>query len=549
MTSGSAASAPTASPPSADAAAERVGSWLALALLLLPGVYRIPWDTNRVAPLILLAPALLFGRPLLDRACNRLLAGGWRTWLPMLALISAVTIGTARSPHWAGSLVVAASWLLLALGALLTREILTQRPPLAWKLLGAMAASSAGATLLHWLFWRMGASPVSAFYVHHRLMGLHALAGALAAVALLRDPDPRAARLRGIAWVIGIITWASFLWAGSRSTVLGLAAALAVWFWRSDRAGRRRLPIVAGGLLLGGLALSLVNWSDKSYLGWWHWWSRAAEAGVAVDASALSSHRSDFWRGAIAHLGDAPWFGLGPDAYGYLTPRLEGAQPHNLLLQLLLDVGIVGTLAAGGSVARVLRAGARSPAALDWLAAALGFVVAAQVDGYFFYPLAAFPALLALGACAAPAIENVSDAPSRAARAWRPVALAAASVLLLHIWLFRVIVHGAPPATPHAFAARVWRHFPSVTYNIDAWADAWAERYPDAALATSRLAVPHSQSPDFFRVQIARLLLARGDRAGAIRELELAAAEAMPDERPAIESILARTRRPPAAPR
>jgi O-antigen ligase len=381
-------------------------------------------------------------------------------------------------------------------------------------------------------------------------MGLHALAGGLAAVALLRDPDPRAARLRTIAWVVGIVTWASFLWAGSRSTLIGLAAALAMWFWRSDRAGRRRLLIVAGGLLAGGLVLSAVNWSDKSYLGWWHWWARTADAAGAVDASALTSHRSDFWRGAMAHLGDAPWFGLGPDAYGYLTPRLEGAQPHNLLLQLLLDVGIVGTLAVAWIVVRTLRAGLRSPAALDWFAATVGFLVAAQVDGYFFYPLAAFPALIALGACGAPAADVAAAARARpAARAWRPLALAAAIVLLLHIWLFRVIVHGAPPASPDALVARVWRHFPSVTYNVDAWADAWAGRYPDAALATSRRAVPHSQSPDFFRVQIARLLLARGDHVGAVRELELAAAEATPQERPAIESILARVRGAPAAAR
>ena len=241
---------------------------------------------------------------------------------------------------------------------------------------------------------------------------------------------------------------------------------------------------------------------------------------------------------------------------------LEGAQPHNFVLQLLLDVGAVGTLGAVALGVVVLwgAARARRQAAAPhagsvtgqiWLPLTLGTAVAGLFDGYFFYPLALIPAAVGFGAAAA-AIGGTEEkkpaAPAlRRDTLWLAPALGATAVLAFHCWLFQNVVHRAPPATPDALVARAWRMFPSVTYNLDFWIDAWEERFPDAALAASRLAARQAQGPDFFRVKTALLLARRGDHRAAAAELERARDEALPEQRPAIERLLRQARAASAA--
>lgn len=519
-----------------------ISLWLlAAALVGLPWSYRVEWDSNRVAVLTFV-PALVAGWRLVGRSANEFLRASPVIAGAALIFGASILVATAQTNHLAASIVAAAGWTLTALVALLVRQQIRENARATLRLAGALALSGALATALHWLRWRSGEHIQTAFYVYYRLMGLHALGSAFAAVVMVYHTRtaPLASRLIWV--VVGIVAWGGLLWTGSRSPLIGLGVGLALWWILFRGAGRARLAGCVALLALSGLAVSYAFYSPDRGIGWWHVWERSVPT---QDAKTLTSNRSDFWAGAADHVAASPWFGYGPDAYGFLTPPLEGAQPHNVVLQVLLDVGAVGALALLGLVIVVLWRAAQTPPAgegvpREWLGLAVASLVSGQLDGYFFYPLALLPSVVAFGACAAavarPAVED------RGAFALAAGASLATAVLAFHVWLFQQVVHRPAPATPDALVARAWRIFPSATYNVDFWIDAWEKPFPAEALAISRLASRNAQAPDFFRVKTALILARRGEHRAAIAELERAHAEAGPAHRPVIEKLLASAR-------
>lgn len=523
--------------------------WLAAGLFALPWAYRVEWDTNRVAALIFL-PALWSGRALLVRSVTELLRAQRVLAFATLAFVGCLVIATARSAHVPASIVMAAAWVLIALVALLARQALRETPEATAWLAGAMALSGALATALHWYRWRSGGDIQTAFYVYYRLMGLHALSSAFAAVVMVfrTRTAPLPPRL---AWLfVGIVAWGGLLWTGSRSPLLGLAAGLGIWLL-TLRAERLRLLGCIAVLALSGLAVSYVFFSPDRGIGWWHVWERSAPT---QDARSLTSNRSDFWAGALEHIQASPWFGYGPDAYGFLTPPLEGAQPHNVLLQVLLDVGAFGALALGLGAALVLWHAWRRPindtaSPRAWLGLAVAGFVSGQFDGYFFYPLALIPACVALGACAAaiaaaPNEKGLAEArPPLLTRSFLAAsALSATAVLAFHCWLFQQVVHRPVPASPTAFVVRAWKVFPTATYNVEFWMRTWEKTFPDDAVAIGRIASDNAQAPAFLRRETAMILARRGEHRAAAAELERAVAQATPQQRPVLEKLLAGAR-------
>src|SRR5687768_8728543 len=158
---------------------------LAAALILLPWGYRFTWDTTRALPLVLLTPALWFGRELVSRRLEWLVASRSRALFLAAVFVAAVLFAIVGSTHWAASLTMASTWCLLALAAILAAELIRENANASRVLLGSMVISVGVATAAHWLRWRAGGSSHYAFYVHPRLMGLHTLSGALAAVAMV----------------------------------------------------------------------------------------------------------------------------------------------------------------------------------------------------------------------------------------------------------------------------------------------------------------------------------------------------------------------------
>jgi hypothetical protein len=114
---------------------------------------------------------------------------------------------------------------------------------------------------------------------------------------------------------------------------------------------------------------------------------------------------------------------------------------------------------------------------------------------------------------------------------------AALIVLAWHAWLFHALVAGAPPAGPESVAARAVRFFPTTTYGLWNWLDAWHRSDPDAALAWARWAQSQAPNPSMFHIRAAQYLQLRGDSSAALAEMNLAEAKAHSLTRPSIAEM------------
>jgi hypothetical protein len=294
--------------------------------------------------------------------------------------------------------------------------------------------------------------------------------------------------------------------------------------------------------------VSAAFWTSKPDLGWWHAVGRTATAATTGSASQLSSTRTEFWAEVVARARETPWLGHGPDSYRFLTPKLDGQQPHNLVLQLWLDLGAVGAIPLLGLLAGVFVIGWRRavPAApvipAAWLAVLTASIVAGMLDGVFYHLLALLPAILAIGV----AIGLVSHLapPARIFQAPRVVIGLATAVLLLHLGVFYLLAVGPTPA-PTDWRATSVRVFPSSTFGLWRWLDDWQQSSPAETLEWTRWAQGHSPNPVFFHVYAARLLAAQGDGKGAEKELRAALAKAHWSTRPSLELMLRQLSPPP----
>lgn len=443
----------------------------------------------------------------------------WIVWLvPVNAGLSVIA-----SPHPAPALVMLSSWVLLAAGGLVVGQIVTEKPERARWLLRALAFSAAVGTLFHWGQWRLGASPEEAFYPHPRVMGLHLLGGTLASTTLFFGCVGR----ERIGWLFGgTLCWGGLFWTGSRAPLAAVLATSLLWLVLAPKHARLRLVSSAALLIFGGLIVSFVLDAKIQHLGSGNLWRRTVEVSSAKE---LTSNRSDFWQSAWQRGLESPWLGRGPDAYRYLEPKLEGAQPHNVLLQWFLDLGLFGTLAllllVFCALWRGLRRNDMATTAAGWPLVACASFVAGQLDGFFYHQAALFTTALALGISARAANASHAQAPVRPwwSRAWPIAVIASVGVLLTHSWLYYRVGRARPPM-PHEPVVQLWYAFPSTTAGLDRWIWSWSATAPDAALSLSRYAQAHSPNGDYFRVVTAGILLRRGDRAGALQEMNHALA-------------------------
>lgn len=164
--------------------------------------------------------------------------------------------------------------------------------------------------------------------------------GAIAAglmVALLYPGKARPAP-----WVHGAFLLATTLtaWSGTRAAVLAMAV-VAVIFLASQRR-LPRLPAIGLVAALGALALAVSLALPQPS---WEFSLFAREWG---SADGVSSGRLTIWLAAIEAWLRAPVFGLGSASMFWEVKVLDWShtQPHNVVIQYLLNWGIVG--AAGG---------------------------------------------------------------------------------------------------------------------------------------------------------------------------------------------------------
>ncbi|MEO7413131.1 MAG: O-antigen ligase family protein [Opitutaceae bacterium] len=522
--------------------------WIAAALATLPFLQALPVDFDRSGALILLLPGLWAGRGQLTQIVARMRSGP--AWLRFSAgaIPVAVTLSVAMADQPSPALVTAASWVILAAAGLIVAQLVGTDASSSRRLLAGMALGTAAGSLAVWALWWLGDRGMVPLYAHPRHLGLHTLSGALASTWLFAHS--RETRPRRIFWaIVGTASWGGLLWSGGRTPLLALAGALVLWWIFSATADRKALVRATALFLFLGLALSSAFWTSRPELGWWHALHRTATAAANGSTSELTSTRNDFWGVAAGRARAAPWLGHGPDSYRFLTPKLDGQQPHNFVLQLWLEVGIVGMLPAlvllGGALLCGWPLASRSndTAALAWLAILSASVAAGLLDGVFYHLVAFLPAALAMGAALGLGLK--SRPPAKPSPAPHVILGAAGVIIALHMFLFYSLALATPPA-PSAWPARWVRAFPSSTFGLWRWLDTWQIDNPDVALEWARWAQGHSPNPIVFHVYAARLLLAQGHREAAESELRAAESKAHWSTRPAIQAMLREL--PPASP-
>ena len=168
---------------------------------------------------------------------------------------------------------------------------------------------------------------------------------------LSRQVERRTRMVVTVAVVVGIYlsVWAVSA-SGSRSSLLGTAIALIVvivlrpglGLWRALR--RLVALVVICGVVGGGLiAFGEVPTTLEERI------NRSLDSSDASAQAHLVGDREHLADAGVAAFLEAPWIGAGLDNFRYVAPRYDVEAtpqlPHNLWLQLLVQVGLIGTIA------------------------------------------------------------------------------------------------------------------------------------------------------------------------------------------------------------
>lgn len=168
--------------------------------------------------------------------------------------------------------------------------------------------------------------------------------------------------------------------AGSRGPIVAFALAILVLVALAASTGqaRRRLLIVGAGLLAAALVVPLAL--PGATVG------RALSTLLGATGGLSSNGRSELWSQAFAAFSAHPLLGIGTGGFGALHPTEP--YPHNILLEMAAELGVVGALILLGvllSAAVALARAWRASSGRDSLDAAviIALFVAAIVNALF----------------------------------------------------------------------------------------------------------------------------------------------------------------------
>jgi O-antigen ligase len=176
-------------------------------------------------------------------------------------------------------------------------------------------------------------------------LGRDSANGALIAIGLLLMST--SARVRAAAFVALPITLVALVGAGSRGPTLAFLVGLITLVALTAVSGRarRRLLVVAAAMVGAAVVIPIVV--PGSAIG-------RSLSTIIGSASGLSSNgRSDLWSIAYNDFARHVWFGIGTGGFSALVPGLP--YPHNLVLELSLEVGIIGGLAVVAMIVMFMR--------------------------------------------------------------------------------------------------------------------------------------------------------------------------------------------------
>jgi O-antigen ligase len=330
-------------------------AWLAIA--------RRPAVALRLAPAVLVTLALgLVSSVLSDRPFDALAEV---SLFSLLCVLAAVVAAFARTADSGAVLWVSRGALFIA----------------AAHVVGAFTRHAAAVGLDHSLgieIWLVGFSNprvASSFY---------ALMIPFVAAATIPQAEPDR-RLRAVAWIVLIGLWAVATGLEARSLWMAYAVAVPVLVVMAWTPLTRRMAVTIGAAALLGVllqfALQLPFTSEA-----------AAFSGTTRDLVSLSA-REVLWRLAFSAILDSPVLGIGPVQFTSFE-SYAGAHPHNWVLQLASEWGLLALLAVLAGLfglLRRLRPKLRDAQSADHLltAASLSVLIglsSALVDGTLVMP-------------------------------------------------------------------------------------------------------------------------------------------------------------------
>jgi len=512
---------------------------LALALAALPFLLHLLVDTDRALPVAFL-PALWLGWKI-PKPAHRLDA-----WLLAWA-VAAMLISATFAPHAARAFVMTAAVGWTIAGALVARNLAACTPAIRLILIGMVAGAIVGVVMV-----RFGVGAQRMFFPTYwsaRLFGAHEFAGCIAVTALLHFGIPHRVSRTPLVLAAAVV-WTGLAWSGSRAAALGLVVALTIWFWRGTPAERRFLLRYVPALSVTALILSYTLGNPYPQLGWWDAFTRTTHA---TGLEAVTSERTRFWAATLRHALTSPWIGYGADNYLYMQPAQIGNQPHNVLLQWFLEYGLLGALPLVGLILRGVSGALVRPAVgvepdrpfRVWACAALaGATAYGLFDGVFYHMIIFMPVAVIAGVAIGQSNPS-GDAPGFVVRTHplgRLLLLGALSILVLHGWLFLMLIRGRN-VRPDSPPARILRVFPSITYGLRNWIEAWRTTQPEVAMEWIKWAESAAIEQGTFHVYAAQLYIWKKDYKSAEAELLLCLGKVSYIERSDVQEALAHVRR------
>jgi len=190
------------------------------------------------------------------------------------------------------------------------------------------------------------------------------------------------------------ILFTFLFWLGGRGTVVSLLATFIFLFivliYKKVNYRKFILLILASSII--GLFLSDL----LSFYPWNGLLGSLQRSLEAESINQLSTNRIALWESTISSLKGNLLFGLGPQSYYLMPNRIFGVHPHNVILQFLIEWGVVGTLLFLSLLLKVFYTGIKlhiinkAPEVNNYALAAGAVIftltVNALIDGTYYHP-------------------------------------------------------------------------------------------------------------------------------------------------------------------
>jgi O-antigen ligase len=253
--------------------------------------------------------------------------------------------------------------------------------------------------------WSQGYDLTSLFdfsyYNHIRHFSYHAFIASCCAYILLKGTR-NSTLFKLAAWLLFAVCFGSMLLAYGRGSILAFLAFVAMdSYFGSGIAKALKVTgvvILAVGCFYAILYFTPIGVITEFLFSSFLRGNEVAQQDIALSVNAVSSGRSGMWIYAIERALESPFYGHGPSSAKWLfagTGHAYAAQPHNSVVQFVMDFGFLGAAILIFMFAKALHkltvkfnpALDNEPLRRSLVCFVLAFLVFSLTDGLLYHPL------------------------------------------------------------------------------------------------------------------------------------------------------------------